>query len=66
MPLLHGSPRIHESRYEDDFLDDLSSRIAGAAQQARMVWSIFDNTASGAAIPNATGLAVRLAERTSR
>ena len=59
---LHGSPRIYWSRYEDDFLDELSLRISSVARQARAVWCIFDNTASGSAIPNALGLVRRLAE----
>ncbi len=54
---LHGSPRMYWSSYESDFLDDLWSRIISAAQRARAVWCIFDNTASGSAIPNALELA---------
>jgi uncharacterized protein YecE (DUF72 family) len=58
---LHGSPRIYWSRYDDEFLDDLSARVASAAKLARAVWCIFDNTASGSAIPNALDLLERLA-----
>lgn len=59
---LHGSPRVYWSRYEDQFLDNLSTRIASVARQAKAVWCIFDNTASGSAIPNALGIAARLTE----
>ena len=62
---LHGSPRMYWSRYESDFLDELSSRITGAMRTARTVWCIFDNTASGSAIPNALGLVRRVAGMTS-
>lgn len=59
---LHGSPRMYWSRYEGDFLDELSSQIISAARRASAVWCIFDNTASGSAIPNALGLVRRVAE----
>ncbi len=59
---LHGSPRMYWSRYEDNFLDELCSRIISAARRARAVWCIFDNTASGSAIPNALGLVRRVTE----
>jgi uncharacterized protein YecE (DUF72 family) len=63
---LHGSPRIYWSRYDDELLDDLSSRLTAAARQARAVWCIFDNTASGSAIPNALDLVGRLGEKMTR
>ncbi len=50
---LHGSPRVYWSRYENDFIDALVAQISEAARDARAVWCIFDNTASGSAIPNA-------------
>lgn len=59
---LHGSPRVYWSCYESDFLDELASRILSAARRASAVWCIFDNTASGSAIPNALGLVRRVAE----
>ncbi len=61
---LHGSPRIYWSRYEDEFLDELSERITIAARRAKAVWCIFDNTASGSAIPNALDLLARLSRWT--
>jgi uncharacterized protein YecE (DUF72 family) len=57
---MHGSPRVYWSRYEDEFLDKLSTQIASVARQAKAVWCIFDNTASGSATPNALGIAARL------
>lgn len=59
---LHGSPRMYWSRYESDFLDELASQILNAARRAKAVWCIFDNTASGSAIPNALELVRRVAE----
>jgi uncharacterized protein YecE (DUF72 family) len=58
---LHGSPRIYHSPYDDAALDALAARIAAASRRARAVWCIFDNTASGHALPNALGLVRRLA-----
>ncbi len=58
----------HEQRLLDcdellcDFLDELCSRIISAARRAKAVWCIFDNTASGSAIPNVLGLVRRVAE----
>ena len=57
---LHGSPRIYWSRYEDAFLDALAERVTEARRRALEVWCIFDNTASGSAVPNALGLMERL------
>lgn len=53
---LHGSPRIYYSSYPDDYLQDLGKNMAGHAKAGRDVWCIFDNTASGAAAPNALAL----------
>ncbi len=61
---LHGSPRMYWSRYDDQFLDSLSTQIASAAREAKAVWCIFDNTASGSATPNALHVAARLTEMT--
>jgi uncharacterized protein YecE (DUF72 family) len=57
---LHGSPRIYWSRYEEAWLDALARQVADAAREASAVWCIFDNTASGSALPNALGLQARL------
>jgi uncharacterized protein YecE (DUF72 family) len=50
---LHGSPEIYHSNYSDACLRDLAQRLLHHRRQGRQVWCIFDNTASGAALPNA-------------
>ena len=50
---LHGSPQIYYSRYPSDFLDDVAGRLARAVDAGADAWCIFDNTAAGAAVPNA-------------
>jgi uncharacterized protein YecE (DUF72 family) len=57
---LHGSPRIYYSAYDDQYLDRLAERLRDAAARASNIWCIFDNTALGAAVPNALGLMARL------
>ena len=57
---LHGSPRVYYSAYDEPYLDRLAERLCNAATRAREVWCIFDNTALGAAVPNALGLLARL------
>ena len=52
---LHGSPVPYRSRYDAPFLDALAGRLRLGD------WCIFDNTASGAALPNAVQLLERLA-----
>lgn len=53
---LHGSPRTYFSNYDDARLDAIARRVHASARVARTVWCIFDNTALGAALPNALGL----------
>jgi uncharacterized protein YecE (DUF72 family) len=53
---LHGAPDIYYSAYDDVFIDAVASRIRDASDRNRVVWCIFDNTARGAAIPNALTL----------
>lgn len=60
---LHGSPRMYWSPYDGDYLRSLAARIRHAARRARAVWCIFDNTAGGAATPNALELMGRLPSR---
>jgi uncharacterized protein YecE (DUF72 family) len=55
---LHGAPRMYYSPYESDFLSRLAADIVEA--DAREIWCIFDNTASGAAAGNALGLKQRI------
>lgn len=50
---LHGSPRIYYSSYPDDYLEKMAADMAVHAAAGRDVWCVFDNTASGAAVPNA-------------
>jgi uncharacterized protein YecE (DUF72 family) len=59
---LHGSPRMYWSHYDEAYLDALAARIAADARTARAVWCIFDNTAGGAALPNALELVWRLGD----
>lgn len=57
---MHGSPRMYYSNYSLDQLDALAARLTEASGAARQVWCIFDNTAAGAATPNALHLLRRL------
>lgn len=52
---LHGSPRMYYSTYPQSYLDQVSNYLAG-----REAWCIFDNTACGAALPNALTLSSAL------
>ena len=53
---LHGSPRIYYSAYDDQYVDRLAECLHDAAIRVSNIWCVFDNTALGAAIPNALGL----------
>ncbi len=53
---LHGSPRIYYSSYSDAYLAELASDLAIHTAAGRTVWLIFDNTASGASVPNALAI----------
>lgn len=57
---LHGSPEIYHSPYDDTYLDCVAAEIAYKAHAGRQVWCVFDNTASGFAVPNALSLLTRL------
>jgi len=57
---LHGSPRVYYSTYSPELLQALAQRIALSLREVSGVWCIFDNTASGAATPNALALAAAL------
>lgn len=50
---LHGAPIIYRSAYPDDYLRRLAADIENHKTMGRRVWCIFDNTANGAAQPNA-------------
>lgn len=60
---LHGSPRMYYSAYARDVLDALIVRLQLEAASDASVWCVFDNTASGAAVPDALYLARGLAQR---
>lgn len=54
---LHGAPRIYYSAYAPDYLAQLARDVALHARAGRTVWTMFDNTAAGAALPNALAVA---------
>ena len=59
---LHGSPKMYASRYDAEWL----AALADGLQRIRPMgdaWVIFDNTAAGAAIENATELQALLTGR---
>ncbi|MCP3144912.1 DUF72 domain-containing protein [Pyxidicoccus xibeiensis] len=62
---LHGSPKIYYSEYSESYLDALAEHIVEHERAGRHVWCIFDNTASGAAVPNALSLLHREVSRVS-
>jgi uncharacterized protein YecE (DUF72 family) len=62
---LHGSPRTYYSSYDAPRLRTLSEHLMRARSETARLWCIFDNTASGAATPNALDLAGML-ERAPR
>jgi len=58
---LHGSPRMYYSAYERPVIDALARRIDMELNAGRVVWCMFDNTASGAAARDALALQAALA-----
>jgi len=59
----HGSPRVYYSAYDDDAL----RRLAGAMRSVRGTrWAIFDNTAHGHAVTDATRLQAMLQDTSTR
>lgn len=60
---LHGSPRMYHSSYDEAFLDRLAEEIRDCLRSGKKVWCVFDNTASGAAQPNALSLLGRFNPR---
>jgi uncharacterized protein YecE (DUF72 family) len=59
---LHGSPRTYYSAYSPALITTLAARLQQATHEARDVWCIFDNTASGAATGNAVALHAALGD----
>jgi uncharacterized protein YecE (DUF72 family) len=53
---LHGSPTMYHSAYSEQYLSQRACELAAHIELGRRVWCIMDNTASGAAIPNALSL----------
>ncbi|WP_345779943.1 DUF72 domain-containing protein [Luteibacter flocculans] len=62
---LHGSPDIYYSAYDDAFIDDIATGLHRAYKAKTDVWCIFDNTARGAAVPNALRMMERLATQST-
>jgi uncharacterized protein YecE (DUF72 family) len=58
----HGSPRMYYSSYPDDVLASHAARLSAASVET---WTIFDNTALGAAAGNALALVVQVSGRDS-
>jgi uncharacterized protein YecE (DUF72 family) len=57
---LHGSPVIYRSSYDAAALARQQDAVATARARGVECWTIFDNTASGAALANALELAAQL------
>lgn len=57
---MHGSPRMYYSDYSAADLDRIAADILHHAEAGRRAWCVFDNTAEGAAVPNALSLLARL------
>ncbi len=53
---LHGSPRIYWSPYSPEAIDRHAGAVAALARDGIETWTVFDNTASGAAIADALAL----------
>lgn len=53
---LHGSPRMYYDAYSDTTLRRLAKRLARCSPEATTRWCIFDNTAQGHALADATKL----------
>jgi len=51
----HGSPRVYWSTYDTDWLRERAQQLAHLPAHVDR-WCIFDNTAAGAALPNALQL----------
>lgn len=60
---LHGAPHVYYSAYDDAFIDGIASRMRLSLTERRPAWCIFDNTARGAAIPNALSLIEKLGDK---
>ncbi|QAU32916.1 DUF72 domain-containing protein [Janthinobacterium sp. 17J80-10] len=61
---LHGSPHMYRSSYAQEFLLRLESELRRYQEAGKTVWCIFDNTAEGAAMPNALALLAQFGAET--
>lgn len=52
----HGSPRMYCSGYDDAQLATLAKNLESSRDAGHECWTIFDNTAAGAAVENALTL----------
>jgi uncharacterized protein YecE (DUF72 family) len=52
----HGSPQMYRSSYDDGWLAAKAAALQAGLSAPGETWCIFDNTASGAALPNALRL----------
>lgn len=59
---LHGSPKIHYSSYAPDRLAAAAEMLRAAQSSGAQTWCVFDNTALGAAVPDALDLETLLAQ----
>jgi uncharacterized protein YecE (DUF72 family) len=57
---LHGSPVMYRSSYDAAFLTDLGEKLTRLRDLGVECWTIFDNTASGAALADALVLRQQL------
>ncbi len=57
----HGTPEMYVSRYGSDALARLAAALRATAARGAACWCIFDNTARGAALPDALALCAMLA-----
>jgi uncharacterized protein YecE (DUF72 family) len=56
---LHGSPVMYHSAYPEAFLARVDEVMRKSLDAGKQTWCIFDNTASGAAVPDALSLLSR-------
>jgi uncharacterized protein YecE (DUF72 family) len=50
---------MYRSSYSEEYLDNLFVELLRRRSEGKTVWCIFDNTADGAALPNALSLLAR-------
>jgi uncharacterized protein YecE (DUF72 family) len=50
---------MYRSKYSEEYLSELYADILRIRNKRKTVWCVFDNTADGAALPNALSLLSR-------